>query len=65
MPDKLEGSRKRGLTPKKASKILHEGLKSAGNGFHSEKQRRYMGFIAHGGIPVRTRSSRRRSKRGT
>jgi len=52
----LEGRRKRGLTQAKAKKIAHEGLSSAGDGFHSEKQKRYVGWVAGG--------SKKRRKRG-
>ena len=61
MADSLAGRRKRGLTQAKAKKIAHEGLSSAGDGFHSEKQKRYIGWVAGGSQP--RRSSKRR-KRG-
>lgn len=41
--DSMKGRRKRsGPSPAKARKMLHEGLESAGDGFHSERQRRFI-----------------------
>ena len=57
----LSERRKRGLPAKaKAKQILHEGLSSAGNGFHSEAQRAFMGARASG-EPVRPRRRRKKS----
>lgn len=51
-------ARKVKLSRAKAKKIMHEGLKSAGDGFHSEKQRRYMGWVAGGSKPRKKHRSR-------
>ena len=60
--DHLGGRRKRGLTQAKAKKIAHEGLSSAGDGFHSKAQKNYFGLIAGGGTPTRMRRRKRGKK---
>jgi len=59
----LSERRRRGMPTKaKAKKILHEGLSSAGDGFHSEAQRKFFGARASG-EPVRP-ERRKRGKKG-
>ena len=62
MSDSLSGRRKRGLSQAKAKKIAKEGLSSAGDGFHSEAQKNYIGFNAGGGTPTRTKGQRRKRR---
>jgi hypothetical protein len=56
----LSYRRKRGLSQAKAKKIAKEGLKSAGDGFHSEKQKNFVGLVAGGGTPTRTKPKMQR-----
>ncbi len=51
----LSYRRKRGLSKAKAKKIAAEGLSSAGNGFHSSRQERFVRFVAGGGTPTRVK----------
>ncbi len=60
--DALSYRRKRGLTQKKAKKIAREGLGSAGNGFHSDKQKNFIGLIAGGGTPTRLKKRKNRRR---
>lgn len=59
-PTSLASRRRRGLTQAKAKKISGEGLKSAGNGFHSTAQKNFIGMVAGGATPTRTRKRRRK-----
>ena len=61
MPDSMEGRRKRGLSPGKARKMLHDN--SAQGHPLTNKQRGLFGLVAGGGTPTRTKRSRR--KRGS
>ena len=57
----LSERRKRGLSQSKAKKIAKEGLSSAGDGFHSKKQKNFIGLIAVGGTPTKRRKRRGRN----
>lgn len=59
--DSLGGRRKRGLSPEKAEKMLHDN--SAQGHPLTDKQRGYFGLIAGGGTPMRMKGRRKRGKK--
>lgn len=63
MPHEDMGSRrKRGLSPEKAKKMLHDD--SAQGHPLTGKQKGYFGLIAGGGTPTKMGSRKRRKRRG-